>query len=113
MAIDLRAAKLAALGALLAGCAEGLQKDDALKQVNERLSEAQAGCVLIAEYKGVGEGDADTVYITVALRRERAGASNSSRDVELMFGHHEHGGWVITDDSSRELATAAEDICLE
>ncbi|GAA4794307.1 hypothetical protein [Lysobacter hankyongensis] len=113
MAIDFRTAALVLIVIFFVGCTGRPQEDRILKQVNEYLSKNQIGCPVSADYKGVGEGDADTAYITVALRRQKAGASIPGRDVELMFSHQRDGEWLITYESSRELASTAKAICLE
>ena len=114
MAIDFRTATvLLIVATFLVGCTGRLQEVDILKQVNEKLTENKIGCSVSTEYKGVGEGDADTAYATVALQRKKGNASKPSRDIELMFSHQRNEGWLITDDSSRELTSTAKAICLD
>lgn len=111
MAMDHRTAMLATLSALLVGCTGGLKRDDVMNQVGEALSDGRVGCPVSAGYEGVTEGDADTAYIMVSLRRRGAGAGHPAREVELMFAHHDGGRWVMADDSSRALTDAANAIC--
>lgn len=109
--MDLRKALLAALAALLVGCTGGPREDDVLGQVDEALSGRRAGCSVTAQHRGVGEGDADTAYVSVALRRQGADAGIPARDVELMFSRQGGGRWVMTGGSARELAAAAKAVC--
>ena len=111
MTMDLQKTLPAVLAALLAGCTGGARDDDILGQVEETLSATPTGCSVTAEYGGVGEGDADTAYVTVALRRQGAEAGVPRRDVELMFSRHDGGRWLMTDRSARELTSSAKDIC--
>jgi hypothetical protein len=111
MAIDVRSGMSAALAALLVGCSGGLQQDNVMKQVDDALSDDRIACPVSADYEGVTEGDADTAYITVSLRRREAGAGHPAREVELMYVHHDDGQWSMTDDSSRALAVAANEVC--
>ena len=113
MTMDLRKTLPAVLAALLAGCTGGARDDDILGQVEETLSATRTGCSVTAEYGGVGEGDADTAYVTVALRRQDADPGVPRRDVELMFSRHDGGRWVMTGESAGELKDAATGMCLE
>jgi hypothetical protein len=112
MTMDRQKTLPAVLAALLAGCTGGAREDDILGQVEDVLSVAPSGCSVTAEYGGVGEGDADTAYVTVALRRQGAEAGVPRRDVELMFSRHDGGRWLMTDRSARELTDAATGMCL-
>ena len=111
MTMDLQKTLLAVLAALLVGCTGGPREDDILGQVEETLSVNPIGCSVTAEYGGVGEGDSETAYVTVALRRQGTGAATPGRNIELMFSHHGNGRWSMTGESSRELTSAAKDIC--
>lgn len=111
MTMDLQRMLLTVLAALLVGCTGGPREDDILQRVDEALSVNPIGCSVTADYGGVGDGDADTAYVTVSLRRQGAEAGVPRRDVELMFSRHDGGRWVMTGRSARELTDAANDIC--